>query len=298
MVAQLVAHPPVTSIPDRMTLRFSFLQHTIVTAVALLIAATTAEAQVSRDWSVCFSSGVLSCTDLFLTTAPTLGGAGGARDGTQMSLMIRQRDRGVPTGLLGFAFGFGAASADQIGSLSTTPTPIGGAQLDPSAPGWTLGALRSTSSLNFLFGYNAADPSQSPSPTAWIGGCLSPSSNQYWSVTNVACGNGQAFSFQWTTPVLFDADLVETVEVDVREIDQQALSAGDGGGYCQGPASGGAGVGFDGYDPSNAFPCDIGRAEPLVATVPEPETVVLLAAGLAILAGCRQRMKRLRLRAV
>lgn len=276
-----------------MTLRLSLLRHAIISTVALLAAASTAQAQLSRDWSVCFGSGVLSCTDLFLTTTPTLGGTGGARDGTLMSLVVRQRDRGVPTGVLGFAFGFGPGLTDQSDALSTTPTPIGGAQGNTSGLGWNLGAYRSTSAagLNFLFGGAESDPSQSPSPTSWIGGCLSPSSNAYWSVSNNACGSGQAFSFRWTTSVFFDADQVQTVGADVVAIDQQALFAGTGGGYCHGPASGGAGVGFDGYDPSIAFPCDIGGAEPLVATVPEPQTVVLLAGALAILGGWRLRRR-------
>ncbi len=277
-----------------MTLRSSFLRLVLSSTVAVLAGAPTAHAQVSRDWSVCFSSGVLSCSDFYLTTTATMGGVGGTRDGTVMSLLLRQRDRGVATGLLGFSFGFGVGLTDQSDALSTMPTPVGGAQANTPGLGWDLGAYRSSdaSGFNVLFGMAQSDPTQSPSPTAWIGGCQSPSSNAYWSVNTVACGSGQAFMLSWNTSVVFDADQVQTVGADVLAIDQQALYAGTGGGYCQGPASGGAGVGFDGYDPSNAFPCVIGRAEPLVtSTVPEPQTVVLLASALAILGVWRRRRR-------
>lgn len=275
--------------------RFSLPRHVVIATIALLAAAPAAHAQ-SRDWSVCYGSGVLSCTDLYLSTTPTLGGAGGARDGTQLSLTLRQRDRGVPTGLLSFTFGFGQGLATHNQFLSTIPTPVGGAQENAGGLGWFLRASRSTNpfGLNYFVGNGVSDGSQLPSPTSLIGGCLSPSSNAFWSITNVACGNGQAFSFQWTTTVFLDADQVQTVGADVLAIDQQALSSGTGGGYCHGPASGGAGIGFDGYDPTNAFPCDIGAAAPLVSTVPEPQTVVLLAGALAILGGIRSRGMRLR----
>ena len=268
----------------------------MISLIALLTSAPAAQAQMSHNWSVCFNSGVMSCTDIYLSTTPTLGGAGGARDGTLMSLMLRQRDRGVPTGLLGFALGFGLGATDQSDLMYTMPTPVGGAQANAVGVRWYLGASRSNSpsGLNFLYGGAETDPSQSPSPTAWIGGCLSPSNNAFWSVNNVACGSGQAFSFQWTTAVEFDAAAVLTVGVDAIAIDQQALYAGAGGGYCQGPASGGVGVGvgFDGYDPSNAFPCDIGAAEPLDPTiVPEPRTVVLLASALSMLGVWRRRRR-------
>jgi len=272
-----------------MTHRLSLLRLAVLSTVAGLVTTSTAQAQVSRDWSVCFNSGVSSCTDLFLTTSPTLGGPGGMRDGTVMSLMLRQRDRGVPTGLLGFSFGFDPGSTDQSDAFSTMPTPVGGAQANAPGLGWDLGAFRSSSAsgFNVLFGSGQSDPSQMPSPTAWIGGCLSPSSNALWSVNNVACGSGQAFSFQWNTAVLFDADQVTTVGADVVAIDQNAA-----GGYCYGPAMGGAGVGFDGYDPSNAFPCDIDRAEPLeTSIIPEPQTVVLLAGALTILGLARVRRR-------
>lgn len=272
----------------------SRLRLAIGSAVAVLVAAPAAQAQVSRDWSVCFGSGVSSCTDLFLTTTPTLGGQGGSRDGTLVSLMLRQRDRGVPTGLLGFALGFDPGFTDQTDLLSTMPTAVGGAQADPLAPRWFLGAYRSSSStgLNYLFGGAESDPSAPPTPTAWIGGCLSPSTNAFWSIGNVACGSGQAFSFQWTTSVVLDAADVQTVQADVIAIDQQALDAGTGGGYCVGAATGGDGVGFDGYDPSNAFPCVIGRAESLSpTTVPEPRSLVLLAGALACL-GLQQLRRR------
>ena len=283
--------PQVSSSPNRMLQQSSFRCLAIGSTVALMAAAPTAQAQVSRDWSVCFGSGVSSCTDFYLTTAATLGGFGGARDGTLLSLVLRQRDRGVPTGLSGFSLGFDPGATNAIDWLSTTPTPVGGAQASAPGLGWTLGVYRSTSpsGFNVLFGSGESDLSQTPSPTSWIGGCLSPSSNAMWSVNNVACGSGQGFSFQWNTSAFFDADEVTTVQVDVLSIDQQA-----GGGTCYGPATGGAGVGYDGYDPSNAFPCDIGRADPLDTTaVPEPQSLVLLAGALAILG-----LPRLRRRAV
>lgn len=292
-MAHTNAVPPATLIPPRMIPRISLLRQAIVPAIALLAAASTAEAQVSRDWSVCFASGVASCTDLYLTTTASMGGAGGSRDGTIMSLMVRQRDRGVPTGLLAFSLGFGTAASDQSDALNAIPTPVGGAQLGSSGLGWTLVASRSTTpGFNYLYGSGGYDPLQAPSPTAWIGGCQSPSSNAWWSVDNVACGSGQAFSFQWTTSAFFDADQVQTVGADVVAIDQHLLFAGDGGGYCQGSASGGLGVGFDGYDPSNAYPCEITSAQPPVSTVPEPTTIALFAAGLAVLGGFRLRGTR------
>lgn len=282
------ADPHVTPIPHPMTPLFSLVRRAIP-AAALLVAASTARGQSNRDWSVCFGSGVSSCTDLYLSTAPTLG-AGGARNGTQMSLLIRQRDRGMPTGLLGFAFGFGAGSGNQTDLMKTALSPFGGAFATPADVAWVLLADRSNSGgLNSFRGFGGYDPTQAPSQTAWIGGCQSPSVNHWWTVESAGCGSGQGFAFYWNTSVLFDADQVETVGVDVVAIDQAALSAGDGGGYCVGAASGGAAVGFDGYDPSNAFPCDITSAGPPETTVPEPGTVVLFAGGLAALAAVRRR---------
>jgi hypothetical protein len=275
-----------------MTRRTSRLRIAAASAIALL-AAPVLQAQTSRDWSVCFGTGVSSCTDLYLTTAATLGGQGGSRDGTQVSLTVVQRDRGMPSALMGFSFGLGASTVNQADVLKTLPTPVGGAQPSAATYAWLLHASLSTSdpSANYFYGYGGSDPTQAPSQTAWIGGCGSPSSNAWWIVDNVACGSGQGFSFFWNTSVFFDADLIQTVGVDVLAIDQDALEMGTGGGYCVGSAAGGAGVGFDGYDPSNAFPCEISRAGPPVAVVPEPHTIALFAAGLLMLGAMRLRRR-------
>lgn len=272
-----------------------------IAAIAAFVAAmsapaATAQAQVSRDWSLCYTGGVASCTDFFLTTTPTLGGVGGSRDGTAVSLMLRQRDGAIASGLIYFSFGFGLGVAEQHGGANyMMPTATGGAQANAVGVRWMMGAMRSAipGQYNVLMGSTEADFWQTPSPTAWIGGCQSPSANAFWSVANVTCGSAAAMSFQWTTTAFVDADMVQTVENGVYAIDPAALDAGYGGAYCQGPASHGTGIGYDGYDPSNADACVIGRAQPLVAsTVPEPGTFALVAGALGVLGMGYRRRRR------
>lgn len=279
--------------PCRTSLRSGALA--LIAGLFTMTTAASLEAQVSRDWSVCYTGGVGACTDIWLTTTPTMGGVGGSRNGTTVSLMLRQNDGPFASGLLSFHLGFDLFTSEQSGMQYMMPTAVGGAVAGAVGPRWYLSAIRSSdpSWYNTFFGGTEADPSKTPHPTAWIGGCFSPSSNAYWQVDNVTCGSGQAMTFQWTTSVFFDADAVTTVGTGVFAIDPQSLYRGYGGAYCDGPSAGGDGIGYDGYDPSNVNACVVSSAQPLNSTVPEPGSFALVAGALGLL-GVQQRRRRTR----
>ena len=68
-----------------------------------------ADAQVSRDWSVCFA-GPGTCTDVFLTTTPNVVPAG--RAGTIVDLIVRHRELGAyVTALMDVSFFFDPVGA-------------------------------------------------------------------------------------------------------------------------------------------------------------------------------------------
>jgi hypothetical protein len=113
---------------------------TALLAAALIPAA--AAAQTSRGWELCFTSGVLSCTTIELTTTPQL--VGGARTGTLFDVVLRYTERDAwPSALQAVSLSFAPATDVVVHpTVGATPVFLGGCGV--AASGGVIDATTST----------------------------------------------------------------------------------------------------------------------------------------------------------
>ena len=256
-------------------------------AAALALHAAPARAQVTRGWSVCFTTRVASCSDVLLTTTATLD-VTSARTGTLVDLLVRHwQGGGVVSGLQDVAFYVDPiVPGDDPFGATVTPQPVAGAPAVPAgAEGhWLAGGAGSFPlgfAMNaFLFANNAWQDQ-------FIGGCLGGAYDALHQSPLTTCG-AQAYRFTFASVVQFDADAVDGIAIDVY--------AGDGNGdafpdqaYCRAPVDGGVSGGYDFGDFAGG---DVCRVRPLASAVPEPAPLALLAAALAPLAVAARRARR------
>ena len=269
----------------------------VLAAAALLVtAALPAHAQAaSRDWRVCFTSGVQSCTQVLLTTAPQF--VGEMRSGTFVDLLLRHTTQGgVSSALMDVSFYFAPTSAAGRADLQAlTPTARFGAPLAPTADVWQAAATSGTGApLNastdvLLVRDTSTAYRDAPdrTPVQWIGGCDGPLADAHHASPLLTCGSG-AYGFSFATAAEFDVTQVEGLVLDVYGADLLGPDA-PGVAYCAAPVTSSAavGVGFDGVDPDDATPCVV--SETFASTVPEPATCALLGAGLLGVAAAAHR---------
>ena len=246
---------------------------------ALALHAAPARAQVTRGWSVCFTTQVASCSDFLLTTTATLDAAR-ARTGTLVDLRVRHRQGGgVVSGLQDVALYVDpiVPGDDPVGA-TVTPQPVAGAPAVPAgAEGhWTAGGA---GSFPRGLGMNSFLLSNNGWQDQFVGGCLGGAYDATHQSPLTTCG-AQAYRLTFASLVQFDADAVGEIAIDVY--------AGDGNGdvfpdqaFCRAPVDGGAGTGYDFGDFAAG---DVCRVRPLATAVPEPAPLALLAEALAPLA--------------
>ncbi|MBA3918353.1 MAG: hypothetical protein C0516_07185 [Gemmatimonas sp.] len=206
-----------------------------------LTAGGRADAQtITRDFSVCFTSGVQSCTQLTLaTTAFYIDGS--TRIGTAVDVYVKHNEGAAPdaaavSALTGFYFAYAGASVTPVGGADVSDesglvTPLILPEGDYSSPfplnagGWSQLARSSTSTsaspsfdnyLSFSNTLTAYDELTGRVNTQYIGGCGAAAGSgaldAVYTTELWTCGEGN-YWFTTFTEAWFDADLVNTVGV-------------------------------------------------------------------------------------
>jgi len=200
-----------------------------------------AQAQTTtRDFSVCFTSGVQSCTLLTLaTTAFYIDGS--TRIGTAVDVYVKHNEGAAPdaavvSALTGFYFAYagssvtpvsGADVSDESGLVSPLILPEGdySSPFPLNAAGWSQMARSSTTTsasptldnyLAFSNTLTAYDELTGRLTTQYIGGCGAGAAggtlDAVYTTELWTCGDG-SYWFTTFTDAWFDADLVNTVGV-------------------------------------------------------------------------------------
>lgn len=203
---------------------------------AALLPVASINAQVTRDFTVCFTTGVASCTALSLTTT-ALFDSFGTRYGSGIDIRVSHAEGSAPgaaltSALTGFGFQYQGAIAAPLGGANVvdaaqTPALFFAEQgaPDPIAPdGWTHQARSSTSASaqNYLtFGnvLGMLSPSPETQLTQAIGGCGvgaaaghidAQYSTEVWTCT------GGSYRLLTFTDAWFDVEKVNAVMVNTR----------------------------------------------------------------------------------
>ncbi|MBL0937593.1 MAG: hypothetical protein IBJ03_01790 [Gemmatimonadaceae bacterium] len=288
-------------------------------AGSALLPGQVAQAQTfTRDFTVCFSSGVQSCTWLSLTTTAFFDN-GNTRIGTAVDVYVKHNEGSAPdaavmSALTGFYFAYaggvvapvsGADVSDESGLVAPLVLPEG----DYSSPyplnagGWSQMARSSTTTsgtptfdtyLSFTNALTAYDDVSGTTTSQYIGGCGVGAANgaidPVYTTEMWTCGEG-SYWFTTFTSAWFDANQINTVGVTTYGI----FAGADYGvaAFCDRHLDTNTSVGdADGTFMNFGDVCSPGGEDPPPTTVPEPSSAGLMAVGFVCLA--RQASRRLR----
>lgn len=257
----------------------------------LLASPFAAQAQTTSAWQLCFTGGVLSCTDFTLTTTPQM--AGSVRSGTLFDIALRYTEttswlsalqsvsvtfatlasdaqRDGPPALIDFSATGGANGSGQsqrwVAYAGSSPT-------DPWANALV---LSSNPGIYGLFG----DPT-----TSWmIGGCgvgaQSGVIDIYFPTPLWTCGSSASYMASFFSAATLDADRVTSIGVDAYR-----AYPGDGpllAPFCVAQTDNSGSIGTATGDFTDYG--DVCSVRDLsVTATPEPAATLLIAAGLALL---------------
>ncbi len=299
-------------------LRFTRLTAGIATAatLAVLPARPLAAQPQTRNFTVCFTTGVQSCSWLELTTNAFFAG-GGERIGTELQVVVRH-DEGVGPGaavtsaLSSFFFSYAGASAlpvsgasvsDELGRTAAV-TSLDGAPAPGTADGWQYAARSSTTSTASLFDsylsfMNVRADVSDKIGVQWsqyVGGCgvaATGGAIDAFYLTDVWTCDGGQYRFSGTTDAWFDANDVNTVGVSTyaRFADNDYGVAAWCNATLDAPGSEGDADGtFALGDVCSATATTPGTPPPST-TVPEPSTFVLVASAMLGVVVMRRRAR-------
>lgn len=265
----------------------------------------------TRAFTVCFTTGVQSCTWLELTTNAFFAGGAG-RVGTELQVVVRHNEgagagAAVTSALTSFFFSYagastfpvsGASVSDELGRTAAV-TPLDGAPTPGTADGWQNAARSSTTSTSSLFDnylsfMNVRADVSDKIGVQWsqyVGGCgvaATGGTIDAFYLTDVWTCDGGQYRFSGTTDAWFDANDVNTVGISTyaRFADNDYGVAAWCNATLDAPGSEGDADGsFTLGDVCSA------TAPPPSTTVPEPSTFVLVASAVLGVVVMRRRAR-------
>jgi hypothetical protein len=193
---------------------------------ALLALPVTLPAQTTRGWHLCFTGGVLSCTDITLTTTPQL--VGGTRTGTLFDLSLSYFESSAwRSALQDVSLTFAPLASDEVANGPATLldfTTPGGASGAGQAQRWAGYASSSptdpaASALILSSHPSAFGLFEDPATSWFIGGCgvgaqagvIDPIiTTSLWT-----CGAGATYFASFLSSATLDADRVTSLGVDL-----------------------------------------------------------------------------------
>jgi hypothetical protein len=226
-------------------------------------------------WNVCFTSAMGTCTELWVASQPSTNPRF-----TQASAFVRHHSaNSIASGLMSFAFHFtnpggvgNHAAGATVFARQGAPSPSQFPQV------WSIRSQRTPTALD--------DPSQNylfltsrltPGVSTFIGGCDGGQFDNDHTSPFTTCGGG-AYEIRSFTTLAFGSANIAGLSLDIYAGDNNVDGLPDQASCYIDFRSGMSGVGIDLGDPSTVASCN---ATPLTV-VPEPSTVVLLAAPLLI----------------